>query len=254
MLCSHVSLKTEACANYSRLRDSPVIAYKGGGDIMSQKTDERITQDVLDELAWDPAVTLADLSVSTDHGRVRLNGIADTFGTKLKAQDAAYRVGGVTSVDNHIFVDPASLDLRCDADIADHIRSAFELDYQVPDERLSVSVIDGIVTLTGNVNWSYQREAAEDDAAMILEVTGLVDEITVNQPQASAVDISSGIARAFARNAELYDDNIDVTTDGGNVTLSGTVATWSEYDLANAIAWMSPGVTRVTNNVAVLFA
>ncbi len=221
---------------------------------MSQKTDERITRDVLDELAWDPAVTLADLSVSTDHGRVRLNGTADTFGMKLEAEDAAYRVGGVTSVDNQIFVDPAALDLLRDADIADHIRSAFELDYQVPDERLSVSVIDGIATLTGNVDWSYQRDAAEEDAAMILGVIGLVDEITVNQPQAFAVDISSGIARAFARNAELCDDNIDVTTDGGNVTLSGTVATWSEYDMANDIAWMSPGVTSVTNNVAVLFA
>ena len=221
---------------------------------MSQKTDERITQDVLDELAWDPAVTLADLSISTVHGRVRLNGTADTFGMKLEAEDAAYRVGGVTSVDNQIFVDPAALDLLRDADIADHIRSAFELDYQVPDERLSVSVIDGIATLTGNVDWSYQRDAAEEDAAMILGVIGLVDEITVNQPQAFAVDISSGIARAFARNAELYDDNIDVTTDGGNVTLSGTVATWSEYDMANDIAWMSPGVTSVTNNVAVLFA
>ncbi len=221
---------------------------------MSKRTDERITQDVLDELAWDPAITIADLSVSTDHGRVRLNGTADTFGTKLEAEDAAYRVGGVTSVDNHIVVDPAALGLRSDADIADDIRSALELDYQVPDEWLSVSVIDGIVTLTGNVNWSYQREAAEDDAAMILGVRGLVDEIAVNQPQASAADIASGIARAFARNAELYDDNIDVTTDGGNVTLTGTVATWKEYDLANDIAWMSPGVTRVTNNVAVLFA
>lgn len=221
---------------------------------MAQKTDERITQDVLDELAWDPAVTLADLSVSTDHGRVRLNGTADTFSTKLEAEDAAYRVGGVTSVDNQIIVDPAALDLRSDADIADDIRCVLELDYQVPDEWLSVSVIDGIAVLTGNVDWSYQRDAAEDDAAMILGVRGLVDEITVNQPQASAVDISSGIAHAFARNAELYDDNIDVTTDGGNVTLSGTVATWSEYEMANEIAWMSPGVTSVTNNVVVLFA
>jgi osmotically-inducible protein OsmY len=221
---------------------------------MSQKTDEQITQDVLDELAWDPAVTIADLSVSTHHGRVRLNGTADTFGTKLEAEAAAYRVGGVTSVDNQIIVDPAALDLRSDAAIADDIRCALELDYQVPDERLSVSVIDGIVTLVGKVDWSYQRDTAEDDAAMILGVRGLVNEIIVNQPPASAVDISSGIVRAFARNAELYDDNIDVTTDGGHVTLSGTVATRSEYDLANEIAWMSPGVTSVTNNVAVLFA
>src|SRR5689334_1625560 len=89
--------------------DLPVIPYQGGGETMSQKTDDRITQDVLDELAWDPAVTLVDLSVSTDHGQVRLNGTADTFGTKLEAENAAYRVSGVTSVDNQIFVDPAIL-------------------------------------------------------------------------------------------------------------------------------------------------
>src|SRR5260221_3499892 len=128
MLCSLVSMKIEAYANYSRLRDPLIIPYKGGGNTMSQKTDERITQDVLDELAWDPAVTLADLSVSTDHGRVRLNGTADTFGTKLEAEDAAYRVGGVTSVDHPIFVDRADLHLPRDAAIADDIRNAFELD------------------------------------------------------------------------------------------------------------------------------
>src|SRR6266498_1774658 len=177
--------------------DLQVIPYQGGGETMSQKTDERITQDVLDELAWDPAVTLADLSVSTDRGRVILNGTASTFGTKLEAENAAYRVGGVTSVDNRIVVDPAALDLRSDADIADDIRCVLELDYKVPDEWLSVRVIDGIATLAGN---------------------------------------------------------IVVTTDGGNITLSGTVATWSEYDMANDIAWMSPGVTSVTNNIIVLFA
>ena len=72
---------------------------------MSVKTDNRITQDVLAELAWDPAVTIADLTVSTDHGRVELKGTADTYGSKLEAEDAAYRVAGVKWVDN----DPASL-------------------------------------------------------------------------------------------------------------------------------------------------
>jgi osmotically-inducible protein OsmY len=88
---------------------------------------------------------------------------------------------------------------------------------------------------------------------MILGVQGLSDEITVNQARASADAISSGIAQAFARNAALYDDNIEVTTDGGRVTLSGTVATWSESDMAEDIAWRSPGVSGVTNNIFVLF-
>jgi len=222
--------------------------------MMSQKTDERITQDVIEELAWDPAVTVADLTASTDHGRVVLTGTADTYGTKVEAEEAAYRVGGVKFVDNDIVVNSTALSLRADMDIAANIRSALALDYQVPDDRISVSVVNGYATLTGNVDWYYQKDAAEDDAAMILGVQGLDDEITVNQSGASATAISSGIARAFARNAELYDDDIEVTTDGGYVILSGTVATWNEFDMAEEIAWMSPGVSSVTNNIAVLFA
>src|SRR2546428_13234675 len=107
--------------------DLQVIPYQGGGETMSQKTDERITQDVLDELAWDPAVTLTDLSVSTDRGRVILNDTTNTFDTKLKTENAAYRVEGVTSIDNRIIVDPTTLDLRSDADIADDIQCVLEL-------------------------------------------------------------------------------------------------------------------------------
>jgi len=87
---------------------------------------------------------------------------------------------------------------------------------------------------------------------MIPGVKDIDDDITVNQPPALATDIASGISAAFARNGELYDDDIDVTTDGGHVTLSGTVETWSECDMAEDIAWMSPGVTDVTNNIEVL--
>jgi osmotically-inducible protein OsmY len=217
------------------------------------KTDERITQDVLDELAWDPAVTVADLTVSTDHGRVTLTGTADTYGTTLEAEDAAYRVAGVTYVDNDIIADPSALGLRTDMDIAADIRSALALDYQVPDDRIVVSVVDGYVTLTGNVDWYYQRDAAGEDAAMIQGVKGLDADIIVDQPQASAAGISDGIAGAFARNAELYDDNVVVAVNGSQVTLSGTVATWSEYDMAEETAWMAPGVTSVTNNITVLF-
>jgi osmotically-inducible protein OsmY len=220
---------------------------------LSQKTDARITQDVLDELAFDPAVTVADLNVSTNHGRVKLHGTADTYSTKLEAEEAAYRIGGVSSVDNDIVVNPAALGFRSDTAIAADIRTALALDYQVPDDRISVSVVNGDVTLTGNVNWDYQRDAAEEDVAMIKGVQDVDDEIVVDQPRASAADISSGIARAFARNAELYDDNVDVAINGSQVTLTGAVETGNEYVMAEDIAWMAPGVTSVINNIAVNF-
>jgi osmotically-inducible protein OsmY len=219
---------------------------------LSKKSDAQITQDVFDELFWDPAVTVANLSVSTTDDRVTLMGTTATYGEKLEAEDATYRVGGVLDVDNDIIVDPSTFGLRSDEDIAADVRSALILDYAVPDDRLTVSVLDGTVTLTGTVDWNYQSMDAADGAAMIKGVKFVDNDITVMQPAASATDIASGIARAFARNAELYDDNVNVSADGGNVTLSGDVETWGEYDMAEDAAWRSPGVTSVTNNILVL--
>jgi osmotically-inducible protein OsmY len=215
---------------------------------MSKWKDERITQDVLDELVWDPAVRVVDLNVSTDNGRVLLTGKTDTYGMKLEAGKVASRVFGVKSVENEIVVEPPASSIRSDTAIKKDVKTALVLDYKVPDDRIYVSV-----TLDGDVDWFYQKEAAGNDAAMIPGVICVYNEIIVDQPQTSAAAISSGIARAFARNAELSDDNITVSIDGGNVTLSGRVKTWSEHDIAEAVAWKSPGVTLVTNNIEVLF-
>ena len=219
---------------------------------MSEKADYQITQDVFDELFWDPAVTVTDLNVSTKHHRVTLTGETTTYGAKLEAEEAAYRVGGVREVDNDIIVDTSAFGMRSDDDIATYVRNAFILDYKVPDDRIFVNVLDGTVTLTGTVDWYYQRLAASDDAAKIKGVKSVDNQITVMQPEASAEAISSGIARAFARNAELYDDNVNVSVNGGHVTLSGTVETWSERDMAEDVAWRSPGVTSLTNDILVL--
>jgi osmotically-inducible protein OsmY len=219
---------------------------------LSKKSDAQITQDVLDELFWDPAVTVADLNVSTLDHRVTLTGTTATYGEKMEAEDAAYRIGGVRDVENDIIIDPSAFGRRSDEDIAADVRSALILDYEVPDDRITVSVLDGTVMLTGTVNWYYQSQAAAEDAAMIKGVKFVDNDIIVMQPQASATDISNGIARAFARNAELYDDNVTVSADGGHVTLSGDVETWGEYDTAEDVAWRSPGVTSVTNDILVL--
>jgi len=218
---------------------------------LSKKKDAKITQDVLDELFWDPSVTVADLTVSTTDHCVTLSGTTSTYAARLETEEATYRVSGVREVDNQITVDPSIFGMRSDEDIATDIRTALFLDYAVPDDRITVSVLDGNVILTGTVDWYYQRLAATDDAAMIKGVTFVDSQVTVMQPEASAEDISSGIARAFARNAELDDDDVDVDVDDGHVTLSGTVETWGEYDMAEDVAWRSPGVTSVTKDILV---
>jgi len=216
------------------------------------RNDSDIQADVLAEMAWDPKVTVADIGVSVKDGYVTLTGTASTYATKYAATDAAFRVYGVKDVDNDMIVDPAAFGLRSDEQIAADVRSMLTLDLDVPDTRITVSALDGVVTLGGDVDYFYQRDAAEDDAASIIGVRDVIDTIAVLE-QASALDIGDQIEAAFARNGELFDDNVNVMTNGHSVTLSGTVRYWSEYDEAEDIAWMAPGVTSVTNNVVVTY-
>jgi osmotically-inducible protein OsmY len=220
---------------------------------IATRSDAAITADVLAELTWDPAVTVADLAITTSDGYVTLSGTTATYSSKDAAEDGAYRVLGVRGVTNNIAVDPAALGIRADADIATDVRTMLDLDTLVPLDRLGVAVSNGIVTLTGNLDYFYQREAAEDDAGQIAGVLGINDLITVAPPAAMAVDVADSIANAFARNAELADDNVSVTVDGSTVTLGGTVTTWSEYDEAASAAWRAPGVGEVVNNILVTY-
>ena len=216
------------------------------------RKDSDIQADVLAEMAWDPKVTVADIDASVKDGFVTLTGVASTFATKYAATDAAFRIYGVKDVDNDMIVDPAAFGLRTDAQIAADVRSMLTLDLEVPDTRITVSVLDGVVTLSGDVDYYFQRDAAEDDAASILGVRDVISNIAVLE-QASALNIDDQITAAFARNGELFDDNVSVTTNGHSVTLSGTVRYWSEYDEAEDVAWRAPGVTSVTNNVVVTY-
>ena len=120
---------------------------------MATKSDAQINQDVFDELNWDPAIQVADLNIATSDGRVTLTGTVHNYGTKEEATEAAYRVNGVRAVENELEVNPSQPDIRSDSAIADSIRNALLLDYQVPYQRINVEVSKGHVTLAEQTAW-----------------------------------------------------------------------------------------------------
>jgi osmotically-inducible protein OsmY len=218
---------------------------------IATRSDVAITADVVAELTWDPAVKVAYLVVSTLDGYVILSGRTATYTSKDAAEVAVYRVLGVLGVANNILVEPAA-GLRSDTDIAADVRAMLALNTDVPPDRVGVAVSNGTVTLTGNLDHHYQRAEAEAVASQISGVLSVVDLVTVTPPAPIAADVADGIARAFARNAELADDKVSVTVDGSKVTLDGTVRTWSEYAEAGAAARRAPGVSIVVNNILVM--
>ncbi|MDB5077893.1 MAG: hypothetical protein JWO42_4072 [Chloroflexi bacterium] len=121
----------------------------------------------------------------------------------------------------------------------------------MPLDRAGVAADRGIVTLTGSVDYNFQREAVEHDAIRLAGVREVANLIAVSSFEMLASDAADRIALAFERNAELADDEVSVTIEGATVTLGGTVRTWSEYGEAEAAAWRAPGVGEVVNNLLV---
>ena len=212
-------------------------------------TDNSLQQAVLDELKWEPSVNAAHIGVTAKGGVVTLSGDVSSFTEKVAAARAARRVNGVKGVAEDIKV-RYSFSKVDDTDIAQKALQTLSWDIEVPDERVKVEVEDGWVTLTGTVNWNYQRNAAEADVRKLKGVLGVINNISIN-PTVKASDAREKIKAALKRNAAVEADNISIAIEGGKVTLSGEVNSWGEDDIVRSTAWAAPGVTEVVDNLVV---
>ena len=212
-------------------------------------TDKSLRQAVIDELEWEPRINAAGIRVAAKNGVVTLTGRVGTYAEKSAAEKAAGRVIGTKAVveelDVHYPFDPPS-----DTDIAHYARQALAWDVEVPKESVEVKVGRGWVTLLGIVDRYFQREAAEKDIRRLRGVRGVSNDIEI-RPQVSASEVTTEIKAALSRNAQIDAEKINVTADGGKVTLTGKVDSLQVRRLAQQTAWSAPGVEWVDDELTV---
>jgi osmotically-inducible protein OsmY len=209
--------------------------------------DVRVRDAVMRQLEWDPEVDASAVGVAATRGTVMLSGFIDTYSGKLAAERAAKRVHGVRAVANDIEV---RLRLeRTDADIAQDAARALELRSMIPDAVQAV-VHEGHITLTGKVEWLYQKETAERAVRYIRGARGVFNHITV-APRAAVRDVRHRIVKALHQNADVDARHITVTVSGDTATLTGTVGTWLQRESAERAATYAPGIAHVDNLITV---
>jgi osmotically-inducible protein OsmY len=215
-----------------------------------KKSDNQLQHDVMAELEFEPSIDHADIGVSVTDGVVTLTGLVRSYAEKLAAEQAARRVAGARDLAEEIKVRYPDEKRTSDAEIAKRIRDIFTWDTMIPEENILVKVENGWVTLTGTIDWFYQRDAAKKAAGKIHGVVGVTDLTQIRQTP-KVGDIRGRITAAFKRSAELDADGLTVMTQGGKVTLTGKVKAWNERRLAEEAAWAAHGVTSVEDKITV---
>lgn len=216
------------------------------------KTNMELQRDVMDELEWEPSIDCAAIGVAAHDGVVTLTGNVPNYLQKFTAERVAKRVRGVKAVANDVEVQLlGAASERTDTDIAQWALDALKWKSHTSGDRIKVMVSKGWVTLEGDVDWQYQRTAAEEAVRPVLGVRGVSNLILV-KPRASAKDVKSRIEAAFRRSADVDAKHIRVETVDGKVILKGDVRSWAERQEAVRTAWAAPGVSQVEDQIAVL--
>ena len=212
------------------------------------KTDSQLQQDVIAELKWEPSVTAPSIGVEVKDGIVTLAGEVSSYAEKLSAESATQRVCGVKALATELKVKLSGSGKRSDADIAKSAESVLAWTTWVPDNAIKVLVENGWVTLSGNVDWQYQKQSATDSVRFLSGVTGVSDQIAI-KPTLSVSAVKSDIEAALKRSAVADAKKISVSINGSNVTLTGKVQSWNERETATISAWGTPGVRSVIDEM-----
>ena len=213
-------------------------------------SDQNLKKNILDELSWDPIINAAHIGVTTRDGVVTLTGHVKTYGEKWAAERIVSNVVGVKAIAQDLEVRFVGENPHQDDDIAKHALSVISWDVFVPHKDIRVKVEKGWVTLTGSVQWNYQKHNAESDIRRIDGVTGISNNLTITST-VQASDVRSKIKAAFSRNALIAGNDIMVATDGNKVTLSGEVDSFYSRALAENTAWSAAGVSQVEDRITV---
>ena len=160
------------------------------------RTDVDLKSDILNELKWEPSVNEAGIGVIVEGGVVTLSGAVESWSTRNAAEEATQRVSGVAAIANELTVRLSTMYERTDADIAAAAAGALHWHVAVPRDRVQVTVVNGRVTLSGEVDRQFQKATAGDVVQHLWGVTGVSNDIVV-RPRVPAEDVRQQIVYAI---------------------------------------------------------
>lgn len=212
-------------------------------------SDKDLRQNIIDQLEFEPGVDAAHIGIAVERGIVTLTGHVTTYGQKILVEKAVQHIKGVHGIAEEIEVRPFGDPLNSDENIAKRALNIINWNTFVPNDAVQVKVQKGWVTLTGKLEWQFQRTEAEDAVRRLAGVIGVTNSIELT-PQVSVTDVKKRIEDALKRAAAVEAAAIHVNVlDSGKIKLEGKVHNWAERNAAERAAWSAPGVRAVEDHL-----
>lgn len=174
----------------------------------------------------------------------------DSYLKKYEAENAAQKIKGVKALVENIKVEFGTGFERSDAEIANDVLAGFKKSWEVPDDKIKVIVENGTVTLSGEVPWFYQKTSARSLVNSINGVVSVINNILINPESKDRIE-KHVIEHAFLRSSAVSDSQIIVSVNDNDVTLTGEVDSWYKRDEAARLAWKTPGISSVRNEIVI---
>jgi len=214
------------------------------------KSNEQLQKDVMDALKWEPQLHATEIGVIVHDGIVTLTGTVDNYSKKIAAELAVKDVAGVKALVEKIDVKYPHSGIKDDDEIAAEVLKSLQNHWNVPYEKIKVEVEDAWVTLNGDVAWNYQKEAAKHAVENLAGVRGVFNHIKIKALHKSELE-KKVIENALRRHWSINADDVHVAVERDKVILTGKVTSMYQKEAAGKIAWKTPGVMFVENNLVV---
>lgn len=214
------------------------------------KDDIRLQKEVIDELSWEPSLKAARIGVTVNNGCVTLLGMVDHYHEKRKTEKAAERIAGVNKIFNQLKVGRFPEHKITDAEIHSCIKETLKWHSAVEHDNIHFDVEKGLVTLSGEVEWKYQRTVIERAVSNLIGVESVCNQIMI-LPNIPPSNLKRKIQTAMERTAGLDAKTVIVTTKANKVLLEGKVSSLAQREAAEDVAWAGLGVRSVENKLDV---
>ncbi len=213
-------------------------------------TDQDLRAEVQRALTLEPSVPQIHIGVNVQDGHVIFTGSVPSYAAALEARRVALQVRGVRSLHEDLTVALPLAHRRDDLALTHEIALTLRGHVFLQGQAVHVSSARGCVTLSGDVEWHYQRLMAEHSLWHVIGVRRLSNMIYLTRrvPVAAAA-LQSELRQALRRHGSLR--KVHVSVAKREVVLTGEVETWSDHQITEQLTWAHAGVQTVRNQVEV---